>query len=102
VVAWPKFISTLVHFCDIEVDDKSDLERHLGVKALKQILGRYIYLRNIPLKCPPPILILFPVETKDDEDVVTIERFSKVLEWCGPFSADQAFLANVTQIVKIP
>lgn len=35
------------------------------------------------------------------EDVVTIEWFSKVLEWFGPFTLDSKFIDNTTKTVSI-
>jgi len=54
------------------------LDDQLEVKALKLVL----------------------VEGRDD--LVTIEKFSKVLEWFGPFTKDRKFADHVTDTIRIP
>jgi hypothetical protein len=37
----------------------------------------------------------------ENEDVVTLERFSAILEWFGPFAKGKKLLQNVVSTIKI-
>jgi len=77
-VSWKKFIAAMVKFCNIEFNNGKPLDDQLEVKALKLIL----------------------VDNRDD--LVTIEKFSKALEWFGPFSKDRTFADQITEIIRLP
>jgi serine/threonine protein kinase len=77
-VPWRTFAPALFKFCGYQFVDKTKpFNEQLEVKALKHIC----------------------VNTKDES--VTIEWFSKVLEWFGPFTRDQKFIKNVLKIISI-
>eukprot|EP01087_Luapelamoeba_hula_P010598 TRINITY_DN2811_c0_g1_i2.p1 TRINITY_DN2811_c0_g1~~TRINITY_DN2811_c0_g1_i2.p1 ORF type:complete len:711 (-),score=170.90 TRINITY_DN2811_c0_g1_i2:53-2185(-) len=78
VVSWKKFINAMVRWCQIEFSTPSPVDDQLEVKLFKAVL----------------------IDNK--EEVVTIERFSKILEWLGPFTTDRKFLDCMSEIIRIP
>jgi len=77
VISWKKFIRTMVKWCGITFVSNRPLDDQIEIKALKIVL----------------------VTRK--EDVVTMEDFSNILEWFGPFTKNTEFLENVTRTVSM-
>jgi hypothetical protein len=75
VVPWKLFARELFQFCNYAFEDSLPFDEQLPVKALKLALAR--------------------------DDAVTIEWFSKVLEWFGPFTLDSSFIDNTTKTISI-
>lgn len=75
-VKWKTFIRELVTFCKIEFPQGSVIDDQIEVKSLKLVLA-------------------------NKEDVVTIENFSRALEWFGPFTLDRQFMDNVQDTISI-
>ena len=98
-VGWKKFITAFVKFCGIDFNNGKPLDDQLEVKALKLILGMYSSLFFFFWYWLYS-LRWYAVETRDD--LVTIEKFSKALEWFGPFSKDKTFADQVTEIIRLP
>jgi serine/threonine protein kinase len=74
-VSWKLFASSLFNFCLYSFDDPLPFDDQLPVKALKLVFAR--------------------------ENVVTLEWFSKALEWFGPFLQDPKFIDSITKTVSI-
>ncbi|ELR16181.1 protein kinase domain containing protein [Acanthamoeba castellanii str. Neff] len=72
-VEWKQFARVLAQWCEIGVD----VEKDIYWKALRMVL--------VP----------------ENEDVVTLERFSAILEWFGPFAKGKKLLQNVVSTIKI-
>jgi serine/threonine protein kinase len=75
VVPWRQFAVALFKFCNYAFEDSLPFDEQLPVKALKLVLAR--------------------------DEAVTIEWFSKVLEWFGPFTLDSSFIDNTTKTISI-
>jgi len=77
VVEWKKFIVQMVKWCDAKFEGREILDERLEVKA-------------------------FQLVAADKQGMVTLENFSRVLEWFGPFSKGRTFIDNVKEIISIP
>jgi hypothetical protein len=119
-VEWKQFARVLAQWCEIGVD----VEKDIYWKALRMVLvpGTHPPIELVPhapalapevvrrltklmdaclhliLSLPPSLSLSLHTE---NEDVVTLERFSAILEWFGPFAKGKKLLQNVVSTIKI-
>jgi serine/threonine protein kinase len=79
-VPWHKFLQNLVDFCNLNFPKDKPLDELIEIKSLKIVLVGTLSAR---------------------EEFVTIENFSRILEWFGPFTRDTKFLETIQDTISM-
>lgn len=91
------FIRALVNFCKVDFLKTTSFDDHIEIKSLKLVLSTSAWA-TLSASCVRAHSC--PHEASKD-DLVTIENFSRALEWFGPFTLDQTFIINVKETISI-
>lgn len=101
-VEWEHFARAFSQWCELHAEG---LDKDIYWRALRMVLipgsvdtfsFLWIYILGAVV-----LLLIRASHIKDNENVVTLERFSAILEWFGPLTKGKKFLQNVASTIKI-